>query len=173
MTGRIVKSLGLFGLVSAWAPFLACNLLQIGGSTDNTNDNTTGNTNDNATDNTNDNTTGNANDNGSTANLAVFVDPDSDFATSDVRDVDEEIVRFDNSAKTIIWAADGTAFDAGSWEVDGLFLDAGHVFQARFGTKDGQRRAYFIETATETICQIEPVSAALSISRTDVTVPQE
>jgi hypothetical protein len=154
MTRNIARALGLLVFVVAWTPFLACNLLQIGGTT-------------------NGDQIDDTDDDGSTANLAVFVDPDSDFSTRDVRDVDDEIVRFDTSAKTIIWAADGTAFQEGLWEVDGLFLNSDHFFQVRFGTKDGLRRAYFIETARGTICQIEPVGATLSISPTDVTVPQE
>jgi len=190
MIRGITKSLGLLVLLVAWAPFLGCNSSQSGGSTDNTNDNSTDNTNDNADDNTNDivddnandndvdnandNTTDNSNDNDddSTANLAVFIDPDSDFSTTDVRDVDDEFVQFDIVTKAIIWAADGTAYQQGSWTVNGLSL-AGGGFQVRFGTKDGERRAYFTETFPPTICQIEPVGSFLSISSTSMTVPQE
>ena len=107
---------------------------------------------------------------GSDANLAVFSDPDSEFSTTDVRDVDEEIVRFDATAKTLIWAADGSAFD--DWDVDGNFLGPTRFFQVRFGTKDGERRAYFTETVTETICDIRIDNGQLRISATSVTVPQ-
>ena len=154
MAGRIAKSLGLFGLLVAWTPFLACNLLQLGGASGNTNDNTTDNG------------------NGSTANLAVFVDPDSNFSTSDVRDVNDEIVRFDPVAKTIIWAADGTAFDAGSWDVNGVLL-AGGGFTVLFGTKNGERGAYFTETVSKTLCDIALGCGSVCIFPTSVTVPQE
>ena len=103
--------------------------------------------------------------------LAVFLDPDSDFSTPDVRDVDEEIVRFDTVAKALIWAADGSAFGAGDWEVRGTFLGAQQQFQVRFGTKDGQRRAYFTETVPATICDIFVSDARLRILPTDVAVP--
>lgn len=107
---------------------------------------------------------------GSDANLAVFADPDSDFSTSDVWDVDEEIVRFDATAKTLIWAADGSVFD--DWNVDGNFLGPTQFFQVRFGTQDGDRRAYFTETVAATICDIRIDNGQLRISATSVTVPQ-
>lgn len=107
-----------------------------------------------------------------TVNLAVFVDPETNFFTTDVRDVDDEIVRFDTSTNSIIWATDGTAYEEGQWDVNGVLL-AGGFFQVRFGTKDGERRAYFTEVDPPTICQIEPVNGFLSISRTNVAVPQE
>ena len=61
-----------------------------GDSNDNGNLNGNGNTNENANENGNDNGSGN----GSTgAKLVVFADPDSDFTTSDVHDVQDEIIR--------------------------------------------------------------------------------
>ena len=106
------------------------------------------------------------------SHAAVFRDPDTGFSTTDVRDVEEEIVQFDTSTNSIIWAADGTAYQEGLWAVNDVFL-AGGGFQVRFGTKEGERRAYFTETVPATICQIEPANGFLSISPTNVTVPQE
>lgn len=149
MVKNIARKLGMFVFVAAWTPFLACNLfnLQLIPGPTNCED--------------------------PTANPAVFVDPDdSTFCTSDVRDVDDEIVRFDTSTNSIIWAADNTAYQEGLWTVNGVFL-AGGGFQVRFGTKDGERRAYFTETGPATICQIAVVGENLSISATNVTVPQE
>ena len=54
--------------------------------------------------------------------LAVFSDPASDFSTSDVRDVQEQIVRFDMTGNTLIWAADGRSFSG--YPVSGNFLGA-------------------------------------------------
>ena len=102
-------------------------------------------------------------------NFVVFTDPDSEFSTTDVRDVDEEIVHFDAVAKTLIWAADNIAFEG--WEVSGNFLGAVRRFQVRFGTKDGERRAYFTETGPATICQIFVANGRLWILPTNVTVP--
>ena len=104
--------------------------------------------------------------------LAVFHDPDSEFSTSDVHDVENQIVRFDTEAKTIIWALDGRSFQPGVWEVNGNFLRSGNPFQVRFGTVDGERRAYFTETIPATICDIEVVDGELRISATDTPVPQ-
>lgn len=101
--------------------------------------------------------------------LALFSDPDSDFSTTDVRDIHEEIVRFDTAGKTLIWAADGSAF--GGWEVSGNFLGSLQQFQVRFGTKDGERRAYFTETVPATICDIFVENGRLRIVSTNVTVP--
>jgi hypothetical protein len=101
--------------------------------------------------------------------LAVFTDPASGFSTSDVRDVQEQIVRFDMTSNSLIWAADGRSFSG--YPVSGLFIRADRFFQVRFGTKDGQRRAYFTETVATTICDIEIVGGQLVISPTNVTVP--
>ncbi len=105
--------------------------------------------------------------------FTVFVDPDSDFATSDVRDVDEEIVRFDGQAKAIIWVTDDLTFGEGFWEIDGNFLGDGRQFQVRFGTKEGERRAYFTETVPATICDLFVEEGMLRIVPTDSPVPQE
>ena len=107
------------------------------------------------------------------ANLVVFFDPDSEFSTTDVRDVDDEIVRFDGDAKAIIWVADDLVFDEGVWEIDGNFLRVGQPFQVRFGTVDGERRAYFTETGPATICDISVEQGQLRIAATNVLVPQE
>jgi hypothetical protein len=104
--------------------------------------------------------------------LAVFTDPDTGFSTTDVHDVDEEIVQFDTGAKTIIWAADSSAYEPDLWTVSGNFLTADQFFQVRFGTKDGERRAYFTETGRATICNLSIQSGRLDIAGTNVTVPQ-
>ena len=78
---------------------------------------------------------------GDTSTLAVFTDDATEFETSDVYDADDEIVRFDTTTKSIIWAADDRAFQEGNWDVIGNFLGAAQAFQVRFGNVDGQRRA--------------------------------
>ena len=98
--------------------------------------------------------------------LAVFQDPASSFSTSDVRDVHEQIVRFDTTSGALIWAATDQRFSG--YPVNGLFIGA---FQVRFGTKDGERRAYFTERTPPNICDIEVVGGQLMISATNVTVP--
>jgi hypothetical protein len=101
--------------------------------------------------------------------LAVFNDPTSSFTTSDVRDVQEQIVRFDVASNSLIWAGDGRSFSG--YPVNGLFIRVDRFFQVRFGTKDGERRAYFTETVATTICDIEIIGGQLLITPTNVTVP--
>lgn len=118
---------------------------------------------------------GNSDTNGGDASrkLAVFQDPDSAFSTSDVFDVDDEIVQFDTDNDSIVWAADGVEYQVGQWVVSGNFPTASQFFQVRFGTMDGTRRAYFTETGPATICDIRTTGGSLSISATSVPVPQE
>jgi hypothetical protein len=101
--------------------------------------------------------------------LAVFSDPASSFTTSDVRDSEEEIVRFDVANNALIWAGDGRSFSG--FPVNGLFIRADRFFQVRFGTKDGERRAYFTEAVATTICDVEIVNGQLVINPTSLTVP--
>jgi hypothetical protein len=101
--------------------------------------------------------------------LAVFSDPASSFTTLDVRDVQEQIVRFDVASSSLIWAADGRSFTG--FPVSGNFIRADRFFQVRFGTKDGERRVYFTETVATTICDIEIVGGQVIITPTTVHVP--
>jgi hypothetical protein len=103
------------------------------------------------------------------ARLVFFQDPDSSLSTSDVRDAEDQIVRFDSEDETLIWTLTGATFPG--WQTSGNFLDASRRFQVRFGTKDGTRRAYFTETAADTICDIQVNNGQLIILPTDVPVP--
>ncbi len=120
-----------------------------------------------ANDNTNDNT--NANDS-ATQKLAVFQDPDSEFSTTDVRDIDEEIFQFNTDDMTMILEVDGST-DTG-WPVNDNLLGAAGSFQVRFGTVAGERRAYFTETGPATICDIVVTDGNFTIFPTTTTVPQ-
>ena len=102
--------------------------------------------------------------------FVAFQDSDSDFATSDVLDIDGEVVRFDAANRQLIWVKDSLAF--AGWDVDGNVLRGGD-FTVRFGTKDGQRMAYFTETDPPTICDIIVQNGSLTILPTTETVPQE
>ena len=137
--------------------------------TENGNEDTDTSTNGNGNEDENTNTDGNENGSGE-SDFVVFQDPDSDFSTSDVMDVDAEIVRFDAGKGQIIWAADGTT--EGGWNFNGNLLLNG-FFTVAFGTENGQRGAYFTETATATICDIRVVNGDIRISATNTPVPQE
>jgi len=99
----------------------------------------------------------------------MFVDPVSGFTTSDVRDVQEQIVRFDTANNALIWTADGRSFPG--YPVSGNFMRSDQSFQVRFGVKDGERRAYFTETVATTICDVDIVGGQLVITPTTAHVP--
>ena len=104
--------------------------------------------------------------------LAMFTDPVSGFSTSDVRDVQGEIVRFDRTSNSLIWVADGRAFPG--YPISGNFIGENSIpdkFQVRFGIENGERRAYFTETATAKVCDVVVVNGAVTIFPTNVTVP--
>ena len=102
--------------------------------------------------------------------FAVFMDPSSDFQTTDVRDADNEVVRFDTTETALVWTATDLLFDG--WVVDGNFLGAGRPYQVRFGAVSGERRAYFTETVRGTICELSVVNNELFIAPTDLLPPQ-
>ena len=105
----------------------------------------------------------------STANLAVFTDSTSAFQTTDVFDSTGEVVRFNTVENTLIWVAGDLLFDG--WVVNGNFLDQGRLYQARFGTAGGQRRAYFTESGRGTICDLSVEDGFLQIRPTDLLPP--
>ncbi len=154
--------LGL-GVVVMMAGLCSCSVpTDTGNGNDNTNENTNGNENENA----------NGNDNGNGGgDLVVFEDPDSDFSTTDVMDVDGEIVNLDGAQGELIWAADGTTDDG--WEINGNVLGSSGFFTVAFGTENGERGAYFTETFRATICDIRLDNGEIKISATNTPVPQE
>lgn len=109
-------------------------------------------------------------DGGMSTRLVTFQDPNSDFSTSDVRDVEGDIVQFDATTGEMIWTADGQRFE--DWQTDGNTLSDG-FFTIRFGTEDGEQRAYFTETGPATICDIVVNAANLQIFATNTPVPME
>lgn len=111
--------------------------------------------------------------------VVVFTDPVSGFSTSNVRDVQEQIVQF-NTAGELIWTADGTRFPG--YPVNGNVVLADRVFpwcrpQVHFGTKGGERRAYLLwgddynHYYPGTVVDIEVVGGQLVITETKVPVP--
>jgi hypothetical protein len=115
-----------------------------------------------------------------TTALARFLDPDSDFATTDVRDAQGEIVQF-NTAGELVWPADGSRFPG--YIADGRVITAGNTcagcyFYVRFGTHDGERRAYLTWSAPVTADQpatmldVAVVGGVLVVHDTDVVVPE-
>ena len=102
----------------------------------------------------------------------VFTDIASGFSTSDVRDAQDQIVRF-NTAGELIWTADDSRFP-------GLAAYDGSL-EVRFGTKNGEPRAYLTFSMSyyhygppATVIDLEVVDGKLIIIATTVpvSVPQ-
>ncbi len=106
----------------------------------------------------------------SDSDFAVFRDSGSSFSTTDVRDIDDQIVRFIPSDSTMLWTSTNLLFD--DWPVSGNFLGPNRAFEVRFGTVSGQRRAYFTEVGPGTICDLEVSGNALQLFPTTVLPPQ-
>src|SRR5262245_55726 len=101
--------------------------------------------------------------------IAVFTDTATGFMTSDIRDAQNQIVRFDTANNALIWAADGRSFPG--YPISGNSIGSGS-FQVRFGSENGEPRAYFTETGPATVCDIEVIGGQLFITATNVKVPQ-
>ncbi len=112
----------------------------------------------------------------STPTLRVFADAASGFTTSDLRDVDEQIVQI-NTAGELIWLADGTRLPG--YAVHGGYIPAESLcecaFEVRFGTRDGERRAYLTGEYGHhnpgTILDLDLVSGALVVTPSNVYPP--
>ena len=103
--------------------------------------------------------------------LAVFKDPASSFSTSDVRDAQGRVVRFDIPTNSLVWTADGRMF-TGYPVLDTYYIRNDKFFQVRFGTKNGEQRAYFTEAGRGTLCDIQAVGSGVVITPTDLPVPK-
>ena len=110
--------------------------------------------------------------------LVVFVEPGSGFSTSEVRDAQGHVVQFDQRGR-LIWTADGARL-TGFTLSDGLFVvPPDHVcqcwFEVRFGTDDGQRRAYLTADYGHdnpgTLVDLDVAGGQLLVSRSQVYPP--
>jgi hypothetical protein len=105
-----------------------------------------------------------------TASLVTFTDPASAFSTTDVRDQQDQIIRF-NTAEELIWVADGGRFPG--YRAMGNFVRFDSYYEVVFVTRDGERRAYFTvhghgPTDPNRVCDIEVVNGRLIINETSV-----
>jgi hypothetical protein len=116
----------------------------------------------------------------------VFTDS-AGFSTSDLRDAQDQIVQF-NTANELIWAADDTRlpgfkvdrhdFGTGPFymvSIPGAICSQACAFEVRFGTKDGERRAYltvdYIHDNPGTLVDVELVGGALVVTQTQLFPP--
>ena len=113
--------------------------------------------------------------------LVVFTEPQSQprFSTTDLRDAQDQIVQF-NVAGELIWTADGTRLSGyrvgqDGWGnlqywIEGKICPQGCAFVVRFGTKDGERRAYLTvdygHDNPGTVVDVEVEGGALVVSQT-------
>jgi hypothetical protein len=107
----------------------------------------------------------------SSSGFAVFTDSASGFSTTDVYDVDNQVVRFVPGDRTMLWVQDNLLFDG--WVVEGNFMGEAppFPFQVRFGTVNGQRRAYFTEAGRGTLCDLRVENRVLTLLPTNTLPP--
>lgn len=87
--------------------------------------------------------------------FVAFMDETTGVETLDVYDATREVVRFDSERSAMV-SLDGAIAISG-WAAVGPDLSwaqSGIEFRVRFGTEQGERRAFFTETATGTICDL-------------------
>ena len=99
----------------------------------------------------------------------TFTDPGSTFSTTDVRDQQDEIVRF-NTIGELIWTADNRRFLG--YQVSGNFVGS-HMYEVVFVIKDGERRAYFTvhghgPTDPNRVCDITVVNDRVVITESNI-----
>jgi hypothetical protein len=118
--------------------------------------------------------------------LAAFVDDDTGFQTSDLRDAQNQVIQFNNSNE-LIWTADLTRlpgyrvtshkFQDGRrhYFVEGNICETGCAFEVRFGSENGERRAYLTvdygHDNPGTVVDVEVVNGVLQVVQTGIYPP--
>jgi hypothetical protein len=107
------------------------------------------------------------------APFIVFIEAATGFMTDEVHDADREIVHFDAARDAMVSPESGDAVSG--WSVSGADLRwsrSGVPFRVRFGSEEGERRAYFTEAGPGTICNLSVAGPdVLFISGTNETPP--
>ena len=105
--------------------------------------------------------------------FVTFLDPDSEFETTEVHDADREVVHFDPELGAMVWSTSNDAVSNWSTDANDLaWSRSGVAFRVRFGTEAGERRAFFTETDQGTICNLSITAPeALSIRATNEMPP--
>ena len=117
-----------------------------------------------------------------TPTLIVFTEPGTGFSTTEIRDVHEQVLQL-NTAHELIWTADGTRLPGyrvergyqGVFFIIGKICAEGCAFEVRFGTSNGERRAYLTADYGHdnpgTLVDVEVSGGALVVARTSLFVP--
>jgi len=112
--------------------------------------------------------------------FAIFMDRETGFTTSDVRDAQDQIVRF-SAAGELIWTPTTARFPG--YIADGAVITAdrqcaGCYFLVRFGTVNGQPHAYLTWAGDDspenpaTVLDLEVTDTQLTVSKTSMLVPR-
>lgn len=118
--------------------------------------------------------------------LQVFTETATGFSTTDLRDSQDQILQISRTNE-LIWVPDGSRIpgyklwsyaypDAGLvYFIDGRICPVGCGFEVRFGTRDGERRAYLTvdygHSNPGTLVDVEVVSGALIVTQTTAYPP--
>ena len=108
--------------------------------------------------------------------LVRFTDPRSGFSTADVRDAQEEIIRF-TTANELVWVEDGRTLSGYRVQGNTVVMDApcGCWLVIRFGSANGERRAYvtadYVHDNPGTVVDLEIAGERLVVNRTSVFPP--
>lgn len=116
--------------------------------------------------------------------LITFTESSTGFSTSEVRDVQEQVLQI-NTVGELIWTHDGTRLPGYRVErsipypdvsyIAGRICAEGCAFEVRFGTKDGDRRAYLTvdygHDNPGTLVDVEVAAGVLVVTRTTVFAP--
>ena len=118
--------------------------------------------------------------------LLVFNELATGFSTSELRDVDEQILQVTRDG-ALVWTVDGTRLSGYHvnrslidgvpiyWIGGGAVCQEGCAFEVRFGMKDGERRAYLTADYGHdnpgTLVDVEVSQGALVVNRTPVFPP--
>jgi|SRR5215204_4969674 len=113
--------------------------------------------------------------------MAVFLDRETGFTTFDVHDAQDEVVRFTDAGE-LLWTANGTrlpGYIADGQVVTADRICAGCYFLVRFGTRNGERRAYLTWAGSEhgdagpTLLDLELQGDRLAVNSTEMPIPHD
>ena len=110
----------------------------------------------------------------STVELTVFEDPDSDFTTDQILDVDGEALSFTTDGR-VVWAATSMAWAESRnafWTTDGNTLRSDGHFMAVYGTWNDTFGAWVIATSNGFLCDFQADDDVLHIDSTEEAVAQ-
>jgi hypothetical protein len=99
-----------------------------------------------------------------------FEDPGSDFVTSEVFDVGGDSVAFREEDDSMVFGE----LAQENWPVvEGLWTPEDRFFEIRFGSVEGEPRAFITERVTMTVCDVALAGDGFTIYATETPVPND